>query len=127
MPYSEEMKDAVVKKALAGQQSQEAIAEEFGVSRSTVQHWLRQSRAAGGARVESHERRPQDWSAEERFQALVETEGLSDEERGLWCRRHGLHTHHLVQWRREMLACSAGPGPAPGGAAAGCAGGASNP
>lgn len=61
-----------------------------------------------------HERRPQDWSPEERFWALVETEGLSEEERGAWCRRQGLHTHHLVQWRGEMLASRDGPGAAAG-------------
>ena len=34
----------------------------------------------------------------------MQTHGLSDEELGAWCRSQGLHTHHLVQWRRELLA-----------------------
>ena len=114
MPYSEELREAVVKKALAGNQNQEEIAREFGVGRSTVQNWLRQYRAVGEQMPSSPERRPQDWSPEERFRALVETEGLSEDERGAWCRRQGLHTHHLVQWRRAMLAQSGGPGPTPG-------------
>ena len=53
------------------------------------------------------EKRARDWSAEERFSALVETHGLSEEELGAWCRRHGLHSHELAQWRRDALAGSA--------------------
>lgn len=111
MLYSKELRETVVQKVLAGEQPQKAIAEEFGVGRSTVRNWLRQHRTAGERMAESHERRPQDWSLEERFRALVETDGLSEEERGAWCRRQGLHTHHLVQWRGELLAPRGGPGP----------------
>lgn len=114
MPYSKELRETVVKKALAGEQNQDAIAEEFGVGRSTVQNWLRQHRATGEKMSESREKRPQDWSPEERLQALVESEGLSEVERGAWCRRHGLHTHHLVQWRRDLLAGSGGSAAATG-------------
>jgi len=49
-------------------------------------------------------KRPQDWTGEERLQALIETAGLSEEQVGSWCRGHGLHTHHLAQWRRELTA-----------------------
>jgi hypothetical protein len=49
-------------------------------------------------------KRPQDWTAAERLQALIETAGLAEEELGSWCRGHGLHTHHLTQWRRELTA-----------------------
>lgn len=33
---------------------------------------------------------------------------MSDEERGAWCRRHGVHTHQLEQWRQELIASDAG-------------------
>ena len=56
--------------------------------------------------MEKPEKRPQDWSAQERFEALVETASLSAEELGGWCRRHGLHTHHLHQWKAAALAGS---------------------
>ncbi len=54
------------------------------------------------------EKRPQDWSAEERFAALVETAGMSEEERGVWCRAHGLQGHQLASWRRDAVAGSLG-------------------
>ena len=108
MEYSDEIRKAVVRKALRREMSQEAIAKEFGVSRSSVQNWMRQSRVSGESAVAKVEKRPQDWTAQERFAALLETQGLSEEELGAWCRRHGLHTHQLEQWRRDAMAGSVG-------------------
>ena len=54
------------------------------------------------------EKTPQEWTAEERFAAILETQAMGEEERGAWCRRHGLHHHHLAQWRRDAIAGSRG-------------------
>ena len=48
-------------------------------------------------------KRPQDWTMDERIGALIDSGGLSDAELGPWCRAQGLHTHHLEQWRRELV------------------------
>lgn len=53
------------------------------------------------------EKRARDWSAEERFAALVETHAMSEEKLGARCRRHALHIHELAQWRRDALAGTA--------------------
>lgn len=103
MGYSNELKKAIIEKLLATGRSQKSIADEAGVSRSSVQNWIREYRAGGAKNVDRNEKRPQDWTAEERFQALIETEQLSDENIGSWCRRHGLHTHHLKQWRDDAV------------------------
>lgn len=108
MEHSLELKEAVVRKALVGEMGQEAIAKEFGVSRSSVQNWLRQYRLSGAKQVKEVEKRPQDWTAEERFSAVLETHGMSEQELGSWCRQHGLHTHQLEQWRRDAMTGSAG-------------------
>jgi len=101
--HSKELREAVVRKALVGEVPQEVLAEEFGVSRTSVQNWLREYRNTGAGVVMKRERRPQEWTVEERLEALMQTHGLADEELGAWCRGQGLHTHHLVQWRRELL------------------------
>jgi transposase len=46
MQYAQEIREAVVRSALAGQDSQEAIAKRYGVSGSSVQQWARASIAA---------------------------------------------------------------------------------
>lgn len=48
-------------------------------------------------------RRPQDWSAEEKFQAVMETANLNETELGAYCRRNGLHTQILEIWRETCL------------------------
>jgi len=49
------------------------------------------------------DKRPQSWTRGERLEALLATHGLSEEEVGSWCRQRGIHTHHLAQWRRELV------------------------
>ena len=103
MEHSKQLREAVVCKALGGDVPQEVLAKEFGVSRTSVQNWLREYRNTGAGVVMKRERRPQEWTVEERLEALMQTHGLADEELGAWCRGQGLHTHHLGQWRRELL------------------------
>jgi hypothetical protein len=44
-------------------------------------------------------RRPQEWSASEKFKAVLEAESLSEAELGAFLRKRGLHEAHLQQWR----------------------------
>jgi len=48
-------------------------------------------------------RRPQDWSAEEKYAVMIEAASLPDEELGAFLREKGLHQANLTQWRQEML------------------------
>jgi transposase-like protein len=48
------------------------------------------------------ERRPQDWSAEEKWVALHETHGMSGENLNAWCREKGLFTQHLTGWKTSF-------------------------
>jgi len=104
MNYSNDIREAVVRKAAVRAAPQWEIAQEFGISKTTVQNWLRQHRNHGEVVMPERAKRPQDWTATERLEALIETAGLSEEELGSWCRGQGLHTHHLAQWRRELAA-----------------------
>lgn len=44
---------------------------------------------------------PQEWSSEEKLEALLETSKLSDEELGKYLRRRGLHAAQLEEWRAQ--------------------------
>lgn len=103
MGYSTEFKESVIQKVLTSDRPQHEIASEFGIGRSTLQYWLRAYRKNGAKNMPQKEKRPRDWTAEERFAALMETARMPKEELGAWCRRHGLHSHHLEQWKQEAL------------------------
>jgi transposase-like protein len=100
--HPRQVREAAVQQALTGHGSQEQIAEEHGVGFSTLQRWLREAKRAGEPVMAKKEKRPQDWTKEERLNALLEAAKLSDEELGAWCRQKGLHTHHLEKWRKEL-------------------------
>ena len=103
MQYSQEVKARLIEHAVRGESTQDVLAEQFGISRSTVQNWMRAYRASGERPLTEKDKRPQSWTTEERLEALLATHGLAEEELGSWCRERGVHTHHLAQWRRELV------------------------
>jgi transposase len=107
--YTTGFKQAMVKKMTGpSRRSAMALAKETGVSQPTLSRWLR---AAGNVKSmsqdherETKQRRPQDWTAEEKLEVVMESRGLSEEEFGAFLRRKGLHEAHLKEWREIALA-----------------------
>jgi len=106
MQYSEELKAQLIARSLRGGITQEVLAEQFGISRKTVQNWMREYRTSGATPLTRKDKRPQSWTKEQRLEALLATHGLAEDELGSWCRERGVHTHHLAQWRRELVDAS---------------------
>ncbi len=110
MEYPEALKARMVQKLTApGAPSARALSEEIGVPQPTLSRWVREAGRVGGMatskRREGRARtRPQDWTAEEKLEAVIEAASLSDEELGLYLRRRGLHSTHLTQWREQFVA-----------------------
>ena len=103
MGYSIKLREAVLKKVLQGSKPQHAIAKEFGVGQSTIGKWLRKYKRNGSINLNSKEKRPKDWTAEERISALIETGSLSIEASIAWCRRKGIFIHNLKQWKNDAI------------------------
>ena len=101
-PYSESLRSKLVQKMSApGGPSATALAQEVGISQSTLSRWLRAVRVEGMTNKKS--RRPQDWTAAEKLAAVLEAAPLSEEALGGFLRRKGLYRTHLDQWREQML------------------------
>jgi transposase-like protein len=47
--------------------------------------------------------RPQNWSAEDKFKAVIETESMTEDQISEYCRRKGLYTAHLQEWKQSCL------------------------
>jgi transposase-like protein len=103
MGYPIQLKETVLKKVLLGNKKQIEIAREFGVGRSTIGKWLREYKQNGSINLNSKEKRPRDWTAEERISAIIETGTMKAEEKAAWCRRSGIFTHHLDQWKKDAI------------------------
>ncbi|SLM30738.1 transposase [Desulfamplus magnetovallimortis] len=103
MGYPLSMKEAVVKKVLMSNKTHYEIAKEAGIARSTLTYWLKQYTKDGEMNLINVEKSPKDWSGEERFNALVATANMSEMNRVAWCRKEGLFTHHLDQWKKDAI------------------------
>ena len=102
--YPEDFKKAmVIKMAVPGAQSATSLAKETGVPQSTLSRWLRSYATVRLEGEAMRQRRPQDWSAEEKLEALLEYERISEEQRGVFLRQKGLHEATLEKWKKEML------------------------
>ena len=117
MQYSEGFKTRMVQKMLdPAPMSGCALARETGVPQGTLSRWLRRARRVGamntksGIPVENGEkaqRRPQDWSAAEKLDAVLQASSLSDNELGAFLRTKGLHEADLRAWRKTVMAALA--------------------
>lgn len=106
MTYSEAFRESAVKKLFDPNCSGlKPLAKELGIMPHTLRKW--RDRIVGdipnkGATM--GKKRPQDWSANEKFQAVMETAALNDLERSEYCRRNGLYTELLDLWKEQCLA-----------------------
>jgi transposase len=110
MKYSAAFKTKMVQKMLGGR-SANSVAQEVGVNQPTLSKWLRDARTLPGVTKrkgeqeprKSVERRPEDWSAEEKLAAVLQARGLAGTELGDFLRRQGLHDEQLRQWELSAL------------------------
>jgi transposase len=102
--YNEEFKRAMVQKIChPGGPSALGLSKEVGVSQPTLSKWVRQYGNVSGMTKGLGRRRPQDWSAEQKVKAVMDTTKMDDAELGIYLRREGLHSAHLEQWKKELV------------------------
>ncbi len=107
MEYPERFKAEMVRKLTApGAPSATALSEEVGVPQPTLSKWVREAGRVGGMgkTQRAKGKRPQDWTAEAKLAAVMESASLSEEDLGAFLRRRGLHRTHLAQWRQQIVA-----------------------
>lgn len=92
------IEQALVKVYTRGNKTIQLIAEELSVNYHTLKYWMKKQPQNKPERSAT-EKRPVDWSAPERLQALQETHDLTEEALNGWCRERGLFAHHLNSWK----------------------------
>lgn len=113
--FTQSFKVQAVEKALSRSDitSLKEIAENLGVGHSTLHKWVVKFRKQafetisneGAVNVGSmgKEKRPQDWSPEEKLAMVIRCGVLSEEAANKLCREQGLYTHHIQQWKEEFV------------------------
>ena len=49
------------------------------------------------------EKRPQDWTAEERLNVVIACGPLADDAINQLCREKGIYPHHIKQWKNDFI------------------------
>jgi len=100
--YSAELKDAMVAKLCMPEgPTIYELSKETGIPRGSLYSWVHSKSRVGKM---TSKNRPQDWSPEERLQAVFEAQNLDEQNLGVFLRRNGLHSSVLEEWKNEALA-----------------------
>ena len=113
MRYSDAFKAKMVRKLAAPQgPTANQLAQEVGVHQTTLSRWLREAGTVAdpcvvlvsdSARRTMVAKRPQDWTAQEKLNAVIEAASVPEAEFGAFLRRKGLHEAQLSEWRQMVL------------------------
>ncbi len=112
MKYSTAFKAKMVQKMLGGR-SANSLAQETGMHQPTLSKWLRDASSVQAVKrrrqdetAKTEGRRPDDWSAQEKLNAVLEAKRLSGSELGEFLRGRGLHEDQLRQWQEAVEAAA---------------------
>ena len=103
--YSARFKEIAVRKYLSNKnKSLEVLSRELGCSKSVLWSWVEEyKKTDNNSKMNNTNKRPQDWKAEDKFQAVFEYENLSEQQQGEYLRRNGLHSNDIVQWKNHCF------------------------
>jgi transposase-like protein len=112
--FNQSFKLQAVEKALNREEgtSLRAIARSLGIGSSTLNNWMSKSRKQTLGDYSNQdiltvngvpsEKRPQDWSIEEKLDLVIRCGSKDEVEINQLCREPGLYAHHLKQWKAEL-------------------------
>ena len=77
------------------------VAQEFGVSTKTLEKWRDALLLQPAGKKQ--------WTPAARFEALLTTATMNEQERSAWCRANGVFPQQLVEWRQSATEALGAP------------------
>jgi len=109
--FSQSFKKQAVEKTLnrPDNTTLKEVADSLGVGLSSLSRWIFEAKNQQLETVlpnensyMSKEKRPQDWSLEDRLEIIISTAALSEEALNEYCRKRGIYPHHIQQWKVDF-------------------------
>ena len=100
--YSQEFKRRMVDRMIGDEGiGLSALSREIGVNKTSLCKWRQDviREIAMSDCQDAQDRRPDEWSPQEKLQAVLETGGMPEDKLGEYLRRKGLQEVHLEEWR----------------------------
>ncbi len=110
--FTQSFKIQAVEKALerANGVTVKEIANDLGVGQSTLDKWIALARKQKLEPMQDNEiprmtkeKRPQDWTAEEKLNMVIACASLDEEKVSELCREKGIFPHHIKQWQQDFV------------------------
>ena len=101
MTYPRELKEAVLDKLFNSDLSFRQISEEMGIPRATLHGWKKRYMIKEDP--DALKTLAENWSAEEKFAAVLHTATLSEVELNSYCRETGLYPGQIKSWREACI------------------------
>lgn len=113
--YTPSFKRQAVEKALSRPDGTTLaeITDSLGIGHSTLNKWIVKSRNQQSGSNSEHdsasiggvkkEKRPQDWSQEERLEMVIACGSLDEAAMNQLCRERGVYSHHVAQWKKDFI------------------------
>jgi transposase len=79
-----------------------SLSQKTGISQGSLSRWVQQYKNKGITQMTDKSRRPLDWLPQERFEAILTTQALKENELGVYLRKSGLTTSHLEKWKQDI-------------------------
>jgi transposase-like protein len=106
--FSQSFKIQAVEKALnrSDETTLQEVASVLGIGNSTLSKWIVKSRnnelESTNLNPITQEKRPQDFSLEERLNLIIRCSTLNESESSQVCREEGIFPHHIKQWKADF-------------------------
>ena len=99
--YTPKQKEVHIKRLLQSNGlSALALSKEIGISQGTLSRWLREYKKSENIVMA---KRPLDWTSEERFQAVMDTGSMTENEIGIYVRTKGITRLQLNEWKLDCI------------------------
>ena len=103
MRYPPKRKEAILKKmAPSMSMTIPELAEQEGITATTLYNWRKQARARGQVLLSGFTQ-PDQWTSQEKFQIVLETAPMNEAELSAYCRAHGLYPEQVETWRDACM------------------------
>lgn len=109
--FTQSYKKQAVEKALNRQDNTtlKEVADSLGVGLSSLARWTLQAKNQELESISPNEvgsmkkeKRPQDWTLEERLNMIISCGALDEEALSEHCRDQGIYPHHVAQWTLDF-------------------------
>ena len=101
MKYSRRIKESALRKILSPEnRSVSDVSREMGISEQTIYNW--KNKAENGTLFLDDSSSPLSTGQLERYNLLLESRSIAQDNIGEWLREKGLHSEHLTLWEQEI-------------------------